>query len=202
MNDFPRQFSGDIPDGVDEVDDDDYDEEMGTYNNGDDDAIFKDDQPQSSMDFSFAIGLSRIGSEVLKLQTEDGDLMSYYGKRSGSKSISERKQSTDWAQNDGEECGQPYYLHDSSEALNRFSGGLKYNGRWSATMSDIFGADPSASTSNGMISLMIPELGALRGSYSNSVSPLGITLTTPSPSPRTALGSTHRGFMSPHQSIS
>lgn len=157
---------------------------------------------QSSLDFSVAIGLSQIGNEVLKLQNDDGDLMSYYGKRSRSKSGSGRKPSTDWAQNDGGEIGQRYYLLDSSEALNRFSGGLKYNWRWSATMRNVFGGDPSASTSNGLISLMIREFGAARGSYSNSVSPLGITLTTPSPTPRTALTSTHRGFMSPHQSMS
>lgn len=53
--------------------------------------------------------------------------------------------------------------------------------------------------SGALLSLIIPETGVIRGSYSNSVSPLGITITTPVASPRTSIAYTHRGFLAPRE---
>lgn len=163
----------------------------------------------SGMDFSLAMGLT-LGSGILKLQGEDADLMPYYntatGKRSRSRSGSGRKMSASDSKEFGDaarELGLQYFTQEPAAALNRFSGGLKYNGRWSGNMSDILGAGFEGSGSgSALISLMIPDLGGSRGSYGNSVSPLGITLATPCASPRTAIGSTHRGFQSPRESFS
>lgn len=162
----------------------------------------------SAMDFSLAMGLT-LGSGILKL-SEDADLMPYYhsrtGKRSRSRSLSNsgRKTPSDlrtFTEGNGE-IGAPYYTREPQAALNRLSGGLKYNGRWSGNMSDILGSGLEGSGSgSALLSLMIPELGG-RGSYGNSVSPLGITLATPCASPQTAIAYTHRGFQSPRDSFS
>lgn len=158
----------------------------------------------SGMDISQAIGLS-IGSGVLRRQSEEGDLLPYYGDvKSRSRSTSDRKLSIDSRmQSDGNmELGQRYYTREPSAALQRLSGSIKFNGRWSGTMSDILGADDSNGSAQGLMSLFIPEVGGTRGSYSNSVSPLGMTVTTPCASPRTAIAYTHRGFASPRNSFS
>lgn len=82
-----------------------------------------------------------------------------------------------------------------SAALNRLSGGdFRYNGmgRWSGNMSDIY---DSSSSAGALASLMSPETGAIRGVYSNSVSPLGMTISTPSASPYPGTAFVHRGFL-------
>lgn len=164
-----------------------------------------------AMDIPLGMGLAP-SSSVLKFQTEDADLISYYSVKAGkrARSLSTSNSDPKWSVeskmfNDSMgDMGLPYYTREPSAALNRLSGGLKYNGRWSSTMSDIAGGgiEASANGSTGLLSLIIPEVGGPRGSYSNSVSPLGMTLTTPCASPRTAIAFTHKGFQSPHQSFS
>eukprot|EP00177_Eucheuma_denticulatum_P007442 GFKZ01013547.1.p1 GENE.GFKZ01013547.1~~GFKZ01013547.1.p1 ORF type:complete len:776 (+),score=103.71 GFKZ01013547.1:104-2431(+) len=162
----------------------------------------------SGMDFTVAMGLT-VSSGVLKLQNEDADLLPLYfnssGKRARSRSDSGRKSSDSKLFSDGiAEIGQPYYTPDPTAALNRFSsGGLKYNGRWSGNMSDILNAGGPERSGSGsaILSLMLPELGGPRGSYGNSISPLGMTLTTPCASPRTGFTYSQRGFQSPRGSM-
>lgn len=163
----------------------------------------------SAMDFSLAMGLSTVGSGILKMK-EEANLMPYFQtltgtKRSRSRSGSGRNMPNSDSKELGEsigELGQQYYTRAPSAALNHLSGGLKYNGRWSGNMSDILGTGFEGSGSgSAILSLMIPDLGGSRGSYGNSVSPLGITLTTPSASPRTAIAYTHGGFQSPRESF-
>lgn len=98
------------------------------------------------------------------------------------------------------ELGEQYFTSEPSAALQRLSGSFKYNGRgrWSGNMSDI--ADSNGST-GALLTLLIPESGTIRGAYSNSVSPLGMTVSTPCASPHTAVAYTHRGFQSPRASI-
>lgn len=151
----------------------------------------------SAMDLSLAMGLS-LGSGVLKMKEEDQDLMPYFttitgAKRPRSQSGSGRNmpsESKDLSEYTAE-LGQQYYTRKPSAAL---SGGLKYNGAWSGNMSDILGTGFEGSSSeSALLPLWIPELGGSRGSYGNSVSPLGITLTS---SPRPAIAFSHRGFQS------
>lgn len=98
------------------------------------------------------------------------------------------------------ELDEQYFTREPSAALQRLSGSFKYNGRgrWSGNMSDI--ADSNGST-GALLTLLIPESGTIRGAYSNSVSPLGMTVSTPCASPHTAVAYTHRGFQSPRASI-
>lgn len=158
----------------------------------------------SAMDFSLALTL---GSGVLKLQNEDADLLPQYynktGKRPRSRSSSGRKSSDSKSFNDGAgELGQPYYTPDPAAALNRWSsGGLKYNGKWSDNMSDILNAGIEGSGSmSASLSLLLPDLGVSRSLYASSVSPLGMTLTTPCASPHIATAYSNRGFQSPRNS--
>lgn len=97
------------------------------------------------------------------------------------------------------ELNEQYFTREPSAALQRLSGSLKYNGcgRWSGNMSDIL--DSNGST-GALLTLLIPESGTIRGAYSNSVSPLGMTVSTPCASPYTAVAYTHRGFQSPRTS--
>lgn len=97
------------------------------------------------------------------------------------------------------ELTEQYFTREPSAALQRLSGSIKYNGcgRWSGNMSDI--GDSNGST-GALLTLLIPESGTIRGAYSNSVSPLGMAVTTPCASPHTAVAYTHRGFQSPQAS--
>ena len=163
------------------------------------------DRRLASMDVSLAFSLSNLGSGILKLQSEGVDMQSLRRlSMSNSCSLSANKLSSgDWAASDTNDLGQLYFNRDPGSNLNRLSGSVKYtNGKWSANLSDVFGGKNGSTGSNGLLSLMIPEFGA-RGSYSNSISPLGMTIATPGASPRTAFAYNHRGFTSsPHQSFS
>ena len=194
---------------IEEVDDEDVENEDSTIqNSGGGGTVPKSDGASmdpsastgSAMDFSLAMGLT-LGSGMLK--PEDTDLMPYYQTSKRSRSSGKTRSSNSRLFADAD-IGSQYYTREPSAALNRLSGGLKYNGKWSGTMSDILGAGMESTGSGsqqGLLSLVIPEMGG-RGTYSNSISPLGITLTTPCASPRTALSYTHRGFQSPHASLS
>lgn len=138
---------------------------------------------------------------------EDSEMMPYYCKQSQSFSRSERPGSGDPLSamdskfgEASQEIGLRYFTREPDAALNQMSGELKFNGKWSWNMSDTPDA-AGRSGSIGRISLLLPDLGnGIRGSYSNSVSPLGLALTTPAASPRTAVAFTHPGFRSPHTS--
>ncbi|CDF37898.1 unnamed protein product [Chondrus crispus] len=157
----------------------------------------------TAMDVSLAMGLS-FSSGVDKLKDEEPELMPYFTTITGAKRL--RSQSGSGRNMPGDskdmsdytaELGQQYYTRKPSAAL---SGGLKYNGAWSGNMSDILGtAFEGSGSGSALLSLMIPELAGSRGSYGNSVSPLGITLAS---SPRPALAFSHRGFQSPRNSFS
>lgn len=138
-----------------------------------------------------------------KAQGQECDLLTYFhgiGSRSLSNSGAKTSRDSRIVCETNTDLGSQYFTREPSAALNRLSGGLKYNGpgRWSGNMSDVM----DSNASGGLLSLMIPESGCLRGAYSNSVSPLGITITTPIASPRTAIAYTHRGFPSPRESTS
>lgn len=140
-----------------------------------------------------------------KLQNDDVEMITYFKKGSRSRSMSDRPMSIDSKIfGDGlQETGIPYFTREPSATLDRLSGGLKYSGKWSCNMSDILniGVEPGRSGSIGHLSLILPELGnGLRGPYSNSVSPLGITLAMPGASPRTPVPYMRRSFLSPHTS--
>ncbi|CAN8071082.1 unnamed protein product [Agarophyton chilense] len=155
----------------------------------------------SLMDFNY--------SRPPKYQNDELEMIPYF-KEPSSRSLSDRPMSID-SKIFGDatpEVGLSYFTREPSAPLDRLSGELKYNGngKWSCSMSDILnvGVEPGRSGSLGHLSLILPELGnGLRGTYSNSVSPLGMTLTNPSASPRTSVAYIRRsGFLSPHMSQS
>lgn len=138
----------------------------------------------------------KMGS-FLNLQQHEMELLAYFaGAMSRSAStVGGSKMSTDSRITlEGMSGSDELYTRKPSAALNRWSGSeLKYNGmgRWSGNMSDVF----DSSTSLGALaSLMSPESGRIRGVYTNSISPLGIAITTPTASPHTAVAYSHHGF--------
>ncbi|KAI0565761.1 hypothetical protein FGB62_14g12 [Gracilaria domingensis] len=144
-----------------------------------------------------------------KFQNEEMEMIPYFSKEYGSHSAGDRPMSIESKifGDASPDVGLSYFSREPSAPLDRLSGELKYNGngKWSCNMSDILnvGVEPGRSGSLGHLSLILPELGnGLRGTYSNSVSPLGMTLTNPSASPRTSVAYIRRGFLSPHVSQS
>lgn len=162
----------------------------------------------STMDITVAMGLT-MGSMGARAQNDDAEveLPMYFprkGKRARSRSSSGRKSNElrYVMDGNGEVQGQPYITPDPQAALNRLSGSLKYNGRWSGNMSDILNVGVEGSGSgSALLSLVIPELGGPRVSYGNGFSPLGVTLTTPGASPRGPRAFSHRGLVSPRESF-
>lgn len=220
-----RQFSTEMKDAEDDNDSDNDADDPGNETGSDGDEEFDlakeaDDvdpeELQKAME-SFKYGLVMNDGKVLSMdmaeapvpvgrelpspciaepQGQVGEYMSYFRSSpmsdSGSKTPGESKTRLDSNMED------QYFTREPSAALQRFSG-IKYNGfgQWSGNMSDILDNNGSTGT---LLNLLIPDSGPIHGSYSNSISPLGMTVTTPCASPHTALSYFHHGFQLPRYS--